>query len=63
MDLIIAICLVFLFGLFLGGFLGIESVCLCRTAKAPDEGFEHKCNAIYPHHLEKPQSFKHGVNK
>jgi hypothetical protein len=47
MDLIIAICLVFLFGLFVGGFLGIASVCLCRTAKSPDET-EHECNAPYP---------------
>ena len=47
MDLIISICFAFLCCLFVGGFLGIASVCLCRTAKNPDET-ELECNAPYP---------------
>jgi len=58
-----AVCLAFLFGLFLRGFLGMASVCLCRTAKAPDEASEHECNATYPHHAKQPQSLKNGINQ
>jgi hypothetical protein len=52
MDLILAICLVFLMGLFIGAFLGIVSVCLRSSVDRHYKHFENECDAIYPRSWE-----------